>query len=71
MAMVVVDRLVDLFDSPDHYRDRGLLAIALGSYESAASDIARYIAARPDARDVPTLEVALEQVKGQIGTNLQ
>lgn len=70
-AMLAVDRLVDLTGDPDHRRDRGLLAIALGSYQTAAADLEAYIDARPTARDVPTLEVALEQVKGQLGRNLQ
>ncbi len=70
-AMLAVDRLVDLTDAPEHRRDRGLLAIALGSYATAAEDIEAYLLARPTANDVPTLEVALEGVLGQIDGNLQ
>lgn len=66
-AMVAVDKLVDLTGDPDHRRDRGLLALALGSYHVAAEDLEAYIDARPTAGDVPTLEVALEQLKGQLG----
>ncbi|MCA9600794.1 MAG: transglutaminase family protein [Myxococcales bacterium] len=70
-ALVVCDRLVDLTGAPEHRRDRGLLAIALGAYASAAEDLGAYIDACPKAKDVPTVRVALEQLLGQIESNLQ
>lgn len=63
MAMLVSDKLVELTGSPEHIRDRGLLAIALDSNETAEGDLSAYLAARPHAKDVPTIRVALEQLR--------
>lgn len=63
MAMLVSDKLVELTESPEHIRDRGLLAIALGSNETAEGDLSAYLAARPYAKDVPTLRVALDELR--------
>lgn len=51
-ALVVTNRLVNLANSPEHRRDRGKHALALGAHRAAAADLARYLAERPEARDV-------------------
>ena len=71
MAMLASDRLVDITQAPEHRRDRGLLAIALGSYASAVEDLQAYLEARPTAKDAPTIEAALEQVVPQVPGSLQ
>ena len=70
-AMLVSDKLVELTGSPEHIRDRGLLAIALGSNETAEGDLSAYLAARPYAKDIPTLRVALEQLRKSPKKDLQ
>lgn len=60
-AMVVCDRLVDLTKAPEHYRDRGIHAFALGAYQSAVSDLVRYLTDRPDADDSPQARDLLDQ----------
>ncbi len=70
-AMLVSDKLVELTGSPEHIRDRGLLAIALGSNETAEGDLSAYLAARPHAKDVPTIRVALEQLRNSPKGDLQ
>lgn len=70
-AMLVSDKLVEVTGSPEHIRDRGLLAIALGSYEIAEGDLSAYLEARPSAKDVPTIAVALEELRKAPAKTLQ
>ena len=58
-AMVAADHLVDLNGAPEHFRDRGLLALSLDAHEAAAEDFRRYLAARPDAEDALEVQAAL------------
>lgn len=62
-ALVVCDRLVDLAGQPDHRRDRGLHALALGAHRAAESDLAAYLAAKPDASDARHVTEALERAR--------
>ncbi len=60
-AMVVCDRLVDLTNAPDHYRDRGVHALALGAPAAAAADLTTYLTERPDAADGPRVRELLNR----------
>lgn len=60
-AMVVCDRLVDLTTAPEHYRDRGIYAYALGAYQSAVADLVRYLTDRPDESDSPRVQALLDR----------
>ncbi|MEO0322711.1 MAG: transglutaminase-like domain-containing protein [Myxococcota bacterium] len=58
-AMVAADRLVDLNGAPEHYRDRGLLALSEGAHAAAAEDFRHYLEARPAAEDALDVRAAL------------
>ena len=58
-ALVVCDRLVDLAGVPEHRRDRGLHALALGAREAAVEDLEAYLAARPNAPDEASIRSTL------------
>jgi regulator of sirC expression with transglutaminase-like and TPR domain len=65
-ALVVTDRLVDLGGSAEHRRDRGKHALALGAHRAAASDLERYLAERPAARDAAEVHALLAQAKRSV-----
>lgn len=58
-ALVVCDRLVELDAGAPARRDRGLHALALGARAAAASDLAYYLKALPQAPDRVEVEQAL------------
>ncbi|NUP13515.1 MAG: tetratricopeptide repeat protein [Polyangiaceae bacterium] len=58
-ALVVCDRLVELDAGAPARRDRGLHALALGARAAAASDLAYYLKAQPQAPDRVEIEGAL------------
>ena len=58
-AMVAADHLVDLNGAPEHFRDRGLLALSLNAHEAAAEDFRRYLDRRPSAEDALEVRAAL------------
>jgi regulator of sirC expression with transglutaminase-like and TPR domain len=66
-ALLTCDRLYDITSEPEHRRDRGLHALALGSYATAADDLAAYLELRPTARDVRALEDALARARAMGG----
>jgi regulator of sirC expression with transglutaminase-like and TPR domain len=59
-AFVACDRRVELTSLPEHQRDRGLLALRLGSDSIAVSDLHDYLAARPGAKDRASIRAAAE-----------
>lgn len=59
-AFVACDRRVELTELPEHLRDRGLLALRLGSDSIAVSDLHDYLAARPAAKDRASVRAAAE-----------
>jgi regulator of sirC expression with transglutaminase-like and TPR domain len=71
MALVAADRLVDLTGSPEHRRDRGLLALMCGSSAAALEDMSSYLEARPNAADAPTVRRAMDQARARGDHNLQ
>ncbi|MEM7448583.1 MAG: transglutaminase-like domain-containing protein [Myxococcota bacterium] len=60
-AMVACDKLVELTGMPEHRRDRGLLALTLGSYHSAREDLQAYLQAKPDAKDLEKIRKAVQR----------
>lgn len=62
-ALFACDSLVELTGAPEHRRDRGLHALALGSYVAAVDDLAAYLAARPAARDRVSVRVELDRAR--------
>ncbi len=60
-ALVVCDRLVDLTKAVDHYRDRGVHALALGAPAAAAADLTVYLTDAPDAVDAPQVRGLLQR----------
>lgn len=60
-ALLVTDRLVDVASTPELRRDRGMLALALGANQAAATDLAHYLLQRPNAPDVKDVRSALER----------
>lgn len=61
-ALVVCDRLVDLTGAPEHRRDRGRHALALGAHTAAAEDLRAYLHARPGAPDVDAVRAELAAI---------
>jgi regulator of sirC expression with transglutaminase-like and TPR domain len=59
-AFVACDRRVELTGLPEHQRERGLLALRLGSDSIAVSDLHDYLAARPGAQDRASIRAAAE-----------
>ncbi len=70
-ALLAADRLVDVTGSPEARRDRGLLAMKLGSIAGAVDDLSAYLAARPAARDRAMVADILERAKITARTKLQ
>ncbi len=68
-ALVVCDRLVELDAGPPARRDRGLHALALGARAAAASDLAAYLQAAPQAPDRVEVERALERASANASWN--
>jgi regulator of sirC expression with transglutaminase-like and TPR domain len=62
-AMIVCDRLVDLTGLPEHRRDRGRHAWAMGAPSVALEDFQTYLKERPDARDRAEVSTLLAQVR--------
>jgi regulator of sirC expression with transglutaminase-like and TPR domain len=61
--LVVLSRILELEpDSPNDRRDRGLIAMRLGSPRVAESDLRRYLELSPEAGDVPEVRRALGSV---------
>jgi regulator of sirC expression with transglutaminase-like and TPR domain len=60
-ALLVTDRLVEVANTPEHRRDRGLYALALGANQAAATDLAHYLLQRPNAPDAKEIRNALER----------
>lgn len=60
-ALLVTDRLVDVASTPELRRDRGMLALALGASQAAATDLAHYLLQRPNAPDAKDVRSALER----------
>lgn len=71
MALLAADRLVELTDSPEHRRDRGLLALLCGSDAQALDDLESYLQSRPNAADAPAVRRALDQARSHGERNLQ
>lgn len=71
-ALLAADRLFDLTGAPEHRRDRGLHALALGSHHTALADLQAYLEARPTARDVAAVRAALRRAStAQVNRLLQ
>ncbi|MEM9192592.1 MAG: transglutaminase-like domain-containing protein [Myxococcota bacterium] len=62
-ALLACDRLVDLTHDIAYRRDRGLLALKLGSPSAAAADLQAYLKARPTAKDIPQVQAALRRAE--------
>jgi regulator of sirC expression with transglutaminase-like and TPR domain len=60
-GMLVCDRLVDLTKAPEHMRDRGIHAYALGAYQVAVDDLVAYLTDRPNEADAGRVRRLLEQ----------
>jgi regulator of sirC expression with transglutaminase-like and TPR domain len=60
-ALLVTDRLVEIAASPELRRDRGMLALKLGAYQVASTDLAHYLLKRPNAPDVKEIRLALSR----------
>jgi regulator of sirC expression with transglutaminase-like and TPR domain len=60
-ALLVTDRLVEITPSPELRRDRGMLALKLGSHQVASTDLAHYLLKRPNAPDVKEVRNALSR----------
>ncbi len=60
-ALLVTDRLVDVGSTPELRRDRGMLALAMGANQAAATDLAHYLLQRPNAPDAKDVRSALER----------
>ena len=69
-AMLVCDRLLDLTALPEHRRDRGLHALALGSLEVALDDLETYLRERPQAEDATVVRNTLARVRATVGPSL-
>lgn len=65
-ALVVTDRLVELTNSPELRRDRGMLALKLGANQVAAADLAHYLLKRTNASDVAEVRAALARSRKDV-----
>lgn len=66
-ALVVTDRLVDLTESIDFRRDRGIHALALGAHAQAREDLEAYLAeGDPDPSERSVVAAALKRATGGI-----
>lgn len=70
-ALLAADWLVTLTGAPEHRRARGLHALALGSYATAADDLEAFLDARPDAQDASQLRDAVRRARARQAGNLQ
>ncbi len=70
-AMVACDRLVDLTDTLEFRRDRGLHALALGAELAAISDLEAYLADTPSPPDESEIRRAIQRARrGAFSTRL-
>lgn len=60
MAFVACDRRAEITGLPEHLRERGLLALKLGSDSIAVSDLHDYLERRPAARDRASVRAAAQ-----------
>ena len=64
--LVVTSRLLELSpDSATDVRDRGLIAMRLGSPRVAEEDLARYLALEPEASDVAEIRRIVGRLREQ------
>jgi regulator of sirC expression with transglutaminase-like and TPR domain len=62
-SLLVCDRLVDLTDSLQFRRDRGMHAMEMGAFEAARADLDAYLAASPNAEDAEQIRTALSRAR--------
>jgi regulator of sirC expression with transglutaminase-like and TPR domain len=69
-SLLCSDRLFDVTGAPEHRRDRGLHALALGAHRAAVEDLEAYLAVRPTARDVPLVRDAIRRAHARFDREL-